>query len=64
MHLEPKRSSYSRRTNAKLLPPADLVAGKVDFTMVPSAEGDGELIADPAAKGAALGKAQVVGVRG
>ena len=42
------------------LPPSRLVAFAVEFSVVEAAERNGELVADPAAEGARLGKAQMM----
>jgi hypothetical protein len=64
MRLKPQRPGHRRRLNRKPPPPFGLVAATMSLAMMSATQGDGELIADLAAEGAALGKAQVVGVRG
>jgi hypothetical protein len=64
MPLEPQRSGHSRRINPELLPPVGLIAAAVSLAMVSATQRDGELVADLTTECAALGKAQVVGIRG
>jgi hypothetical protein len=45
------------------LPPAPLITAPVKFTMVKSADGDGELVADFASHRAWFGKFDMVGIR-
>jgi hypothetical protein len=56
MGLKPQHSSHSRRINPELAPPRGFIAAAVDRAMVSATQRDRELIADLAAKGAALGK--------
>ena len=64
MRLEPKRAGRSDRINPGFLPPCSFIAATVDLAMVPSTQGDGELIADLAAERPALREAQVMGICG
>jgi hypothetical protein len=63
MRLQPQHTGRRRRIDSKLAPPVGFVAAAVDLAMVSAAARDRELVADFAAKGATLGKAQVVRVR-
>jgi len=53
-----------RRINAQLFPPCRFVTTPVNLSMIAATPGDGELIADFAAKHTGLGKSQMVGIRG
>src|SRR5271163_4741700 len=64
MRLKPQGPCRSDRVNGCLLPPSGLIAVSVELAMMPPAQGDGELIADLAAKCTGLRKAQVVGIAG
>jgi hypothetical protein len=64
MCLKPQRPGHSCRINRKPPPPFGLVAATMSLAMVPSAQWDGKFIACFAPQSPALGKAQVVGVRG
>jgi len=57
MRLQPQGAGCNGRINAGLRPPSCLGAAVMDFPVVPSAQGDGELIADLAAERTILRKA-------
>jgi hypothetical protein len=50
MCLQPKSASGDGRIDTGLIPPRRFIAAAMDFAMVPSTEGNDELIADLAAK--------------
>jgi hypothetical protein len=62
--LEPEVTGHGTGINTDGLPPLRLIALAVNLTMVAAAERHGELIADLAAEGAALGEAKVVWIAG
>ena len=64
MRLQPQHAGGDGRINPSAPPPCGFVAAAVDLAMMPAAQRDGELIADLAAERPALGKSQVMGVRG
>ena len=64
MCLQPKHASRRARIDTGLLPPRGFVAAAVDFTMVPSAKRNGELIADLTAKGRRLCKTEMMRIGG
>jgi hypothetical protein len=64
MRFEQQRAGCNSRINSYLPPPCDFIAASVDFSMVSSTQGDGELIAHPSAEYPALRKAQVMGICG
>jgi hypothetical protein len=57
MRFYPQRASLRQRINSNFLPPRSFVAMPMDLAMMSSAQGDGELVTDLAAKCSALGKA-------
>jgi hypothetical protein len=61
--LLPQLSGNNQRIKLDGSPPCRLVAPGMEDTMVDAAKGNRELVADPAAQGARLGKSQVMGVR-
>jgi hypothetical protein len=61
--LLPQLSGNGERIKLDQLPPCRLVAPAMEHTMVGTAKRNHELVADPAAQRARLGKSQVVGVR-
>jgi hypothetical protein len=63
MRFQPECRSHERRIHAGFQPPTRLVAATMSLPMMSSAQRDGELIADFASKGPALGKSQVVSIR-
>jgi hypothetical protein len=62
MGLQPKSAGCRHWINAQLAPPCGFIATAVDLTVVPTAQRNGELIADFAAESARLGKAHMVGI--
>jgi hypothetical protein len=60
----PQSACGDGRFDRDLAPPHRFVAAAVQFAMMPAAQRDGELIANLAAKRAALGEAKVIGVAG
>jgi hypothetical protein len=62
MGFEPQRASGNARVYSGLAPPRRLVAMAMDLAMVASTERHRELIANLAAKGPVLRKAQVMRV--
>jgi hypothetical protein len=62
--LEPQRSRCRDWVDRGFAPPLSFIAVAVKFAMMPTAERDGELVADLASKRSGLGKAQVMGVTG
>ena len=58
--LMPEPESERNRINFVGLPPSRLVALAVEFAVVEATERNGKFVADPAAEGARLGKAQMV----
>jgi hypothetical protein len=58
----PKLSRNINRINFDGSPPFCFIASTMEDTMVRTAKGHGELVADPAAQGARLCKSQVMGV--
>src|SRR5271170_1778420 len=64
MRLQPERSGADRRIDARIFPPSSFIAAVVNLAEVTSTHGDGELIADLAAKCAVLlGVPQMVRIR-
>jgi hypothetical protein len=61
---EPQRPSGDGWINPGVPPPCGFIAATVDLAMVPSAQRNGELIADLAPECPALGKAEVVSIHG
>ena len=64
MRLQPQRAGGSGRIDIGLPPPCGFIAIAMDLTVVSAAQRHSELIADLAAKGSALGKAEMVGIGG
>ena len=62
MRLQPERASRGGRIDASFLPPCRFFATAMDLAMMAAAERHSELIADFAAKGPVLRKAQMVGI--
>ena len=56
----PKPLGDLQRLDLEVFPPNDFVAGLMQLSMMPTAERDGELIADFEADGPGLGKPQVM----
>ena len=63
MCLEPQRAGRNGRIYPYLPPPRGFIAAAMDLAMVPSTQGDGELIADLASESPGLGEAQMMRVR-
>jgi len=61
---EPQRPSDGGWIDPGVPPPCGFIATPVDLAMVSSAQRNGELIADLAPEGSALGKAEVVSIHG
>ena len=64
MRFEPQCAGPDDWINTGIPPPRGFVAAVMHLAMVSTTQWDGELIADLAAKGPALGKSEVVGIRG
>src|SRR5580658_6051783 len=64
MGLEPQHPGCNGWIDAGVSPPSGFLATAVDLAMVSAAQRDGELIADLAPQRPALGKSQVMGIRG
>ena len=64
MRLEPQHAGRNGGIKPDFLPPRGFITAAMHLAMVPSTQGDGELIADLATKRPALRKAQVMGIRG
>jgi len=62
MRLKPQRARLNGRINSYFQPPHGFVTAAMDLAMMSPAQWHGVLIADLAAKRAALRKAQVMGV--
>ena len=63
MGFEPQHAGCFGRIYPGSLPPRGFIAAPMNLAMMASAQRDGELVADLAAKGAGLRKAEVVRVR-
>ena len=63
MCLRPELVGDGEGINAKAAPKLLFFGGAVEFTVMCPADRDREFIADPAAKGPGLGKAQMMGIR-
>ena len=63
MRFEPQRAGRNGGIYSDLPPPRGFITESVHLAMVPSTQGDGELVADLAAERPALRKAQVMGIR-
>ena len=61
---EPQRPSNGGWIDPGVPPPCGFIATPVDLAMVSSAQRNGELIADLAPEGSALGKTKVVSIHG
>ena len=64
MSFEPKCTRHRDWINTDFPPPRSLIAVAVDFPMVPTTKGNGELITDLSPERPVLTKAQVMGVAG
>ncbi len=63
LRVPPKLLGSSDRINVELLPPCRFIPPTMKNAMVSAAQGYRELVADPAAQCARLGKSQMMGVR-
>ena len=63
MRLDPQCTGRNDRIESGIPPPRRFVTTAMHLAMMPSTQGNGELIADLAAERPALGKAQMVGIR-
>jgi hypothetical protein len=59
---EPEGAGRNGRIDTDIFPPCCFIAAAMDLTMVAAAKGNGELIADPAAKCLALHKSELMGI--
>jgi hypothetical protein len=59
---EPQRAGGPGRIEPEFLPPPGFIAVKMQLAMMPPAERDCELVADPAAEGAVPRKAQMMDI--
>jgi hypothetical protein len=64
MCLQPKRAGIDDWIDTGLFPPGGFVTAAMYFAMVSATEGNRELIADLPAECRALGKAQMMSIRG
>ena len=64
MRFEPQRACGAARIESELLPPCRFIPLTMHFTMMSAAQRDRELIADLAAEGAGLRKANMMGIAG
>jgi hypothetical protein len=64
VRFQPERTSRHGRIDPGAAPPGGFIAAAVDLAVVAAAQRDSELVADLAAECSALGKAQVVWIRG
>ena len=64
MRLQPQAASRGGWIDTSLVPPHRFIATAMNLTMVSATERDRELVADLAAEGWCLRKAQVVGIGG
>ena len=64
MRFQPQRAGRNDGIYSDLPPPCGFIAVAMHLAMVPSTQGDGELIADLAPERPALREAQVMGIRG
>ena len=64
MPLQPENPSRGGRIDASLVPPHGFIAAAMHLAMMSPAQGYRKLVADLAAKGRRLGKAQLVGIGG
>ena len=62
VRLKPQRACSAGRIESELQPPCGFVAVVMQFAVMSSAQWDGELVADFAAEGSILCKAQMVGI--
>jgi hypothetical protein len=64
MVLKPERARSDDWIRSYFPPPIEFIAAAVNFAVMPPAKWDRELVANFAPKSTALGKAQMMGVRG
>ncbi len=64
MGVQPQYAGREGRINSDALPPRGFIAATMDLAMVSAAQWNGVLIADLSAECPALGKSEVVGIRG
>jgi hypothetical protein len=63
VHFQPKLSCGSEGIYSCSLPPSDFVSTSMNFSMMSTAQGNGELVADFTPECSALRKTQMMGVR-